>query len=71
MIPPDRLLNRAVPTLTARQAAAVDYVDQYRQLTGEAPPLRLVGKRLNVSRTAAFNLLTRAKARAERHDATR
>lgn len=71
MIPPGALANRAAApaaarVLTPRQAEAVAFVDAYRNLTGELPPARLVGKRLNVSRTAAFNLITRARATGAR-----
>lgn len=67
MIGPGKLENRATApgaarVLTPRQAEAVAFVAAYQNLTGEIPPARLVGKRLNVSRTAAFNLITRAKA---------
>lgn len=71
MIGPGKLANRAAApvasrALTPRQAEAVAFVSAYQNLTGELPPARLVGKRLNVSRTAAFNLITRARASGAR-----
>ncbi len=69
MITPTQLENRA--GLTPRQAQAVEFVTAYRDLTGEEPPARLVGRKLNVSRTAAFNLITRAKAKARPADPVR
>lgn len=61
MIRPSELDNRA--HLTPRQAEAVAFVEQYRQLCDELPPARLVAKKLDVSRMSAFRLLNRAQAR--------
>jgi hypothetical protein len=69
MISPMQLENRA--GLTPRQAEAVAFVAAYRDLTGEDPPARLVGRKLDVSRTAAFNLITRARAKTRPGDPAR
>lgn len=61
MIQPGKLENRA-DGLTPRQAEAVRLADEYQAVTNESPSYGYLARRLNVSRTAAYNLITRARA---------
>lgn len=52
--------------LTPRQAEGAGFVVAYFNLTGEEPPVRLVAKRLNLSRACAHRLMARARERVNR-----
>lgn len=63
MIDPTALQNRAIGArpLTPRQAEAAELVQRYRDVAGEEPSCSWLARRLNVSRTRAFHLKSRAE----------
>lgn len=63
MIGPGQLENRAVGArpLTPRQEEAAALVQRYREAAGEEPSCSWLARRLNVSRTRAFHLKSRAE----------
>lgn len=63
MIGPGELANRAatVRPLTPRQEEAARLVQSYRDVAGEEPSCSWLARRLNVSRTRAFHLKSRAE----------
>lgn len=63
MIDPGHLANRAVGArpLTPRQEEAATLVERYREVAGEEPSCSWLARRLNVSRTRAFHLKSRAE----------
>lgn len=63
MIGPGEVENRAVQSLTPRQAEAVQLVERYREVVGEPPPAAWIGRRLGISREAARDLMARVRDR--------
>lgn len=63
MMGPADLENRAIGArpLTPRQAEAAELVQRYRAVAGEEPSCSWLARRLNVSRTRAFHLKSRAE----------
>lgn len=51
----------AVVSLTPRQAEAADLAARYQAVAGERPSYSWLARRLNVSRTRAFHLMSRVE----------